>query len=72
MNPKLIPRPDDARPEVPSGKARPGAVERVEIDPTTYNRRLEALFEALGQNVTLDPVKSQSIKEEIFLRLKGL
>lgn len=69
MNQKVYPVPDGPKPEVTRQKETDNRLERVELDPSTYNRRLESLFKALGENVRLAPEKSQRIKEEIFNRL---
>ncbi len=72
MDPKVFPVPDGPKPEVTRQEKTESKLERVEVDPTTYNRRLETLFKALGENVRLAPEKSQQIKEEIFNRIKEL
>ena len=72
MDPKVFPVPDGPKPEVTRQKEADRRLERVEVDPTTYNRRLEMLFKALGQEVRLAPEKSQQIKEEILGLLKEM
>ncbi|MCP4229963.1 MAG: hypothetical protein GY771_07410 [bacterium] len=72
MEPKVFPVPDGEKQKITPQKEADRRLERVEVDPTTYNRRLETLFKALGQNVRLAPEKSQRIKEEIFDRIKEM